>query len=224
MAGLPKKYAKMGFSKGWKAYKKAKRSTTKKKPAQRKSSTTTKGAIVARKKSSKRKRRTTRRKIASAYRRSRPTIQRTMRGIPMAAIDTGLGVAGAIGSAAAIQMLPIEDQKTKAFVQLGVGLAAFAMLQPKNRMLKMTAAGTALAGALAVVKSTPEMNLPLIAGMGKCKPVPMGLNYYPNQNMGRVVRKYQHDGTAGIMGINKHYGGMAGRGGYGSRFVTQANL
>lgn len=40
MAGLPKKYAKMGFKKGWAAYKKTKRTSTRKPSGKRKSTKT----------------------------------------------------------------------------------------------------------------------------------------------------------------------------------------
>ena len=54
MAGLPKKYAKMGFKKGWAAYKKAKRksSTTRRKPTKRKTAPKRRRSTVARRKRS----------------------------------------------------------------------------------------------------------------------------------------------------------------------------
>ena len=57
MAGLPKKYAKMGFKKGWAAYKKSKRATTtKRKSTKRKTAPKTRRrSTVARKKQNKRR-------------------------------------------------------------------------------------------------------------------------------------------------------------------------
>ena len=58
MSGLPKKYAKMGFKKGWAAYKKAKKGgATKRKPSKGKSSTARRRkATVARKRRSTKRR------------------------------------------------------------------------------------------------------------------------------------------------------------------------
>lgn len=188
-----------------------------------------------RKRSSTTKKRVTRRRTTTVARRTvaraRPATRRIVRSTTSAAMQTAIGVGGAVASAAAINALPIKDPRAKALTQLGMGLLAFSLF-PKNRMknrnLRIAAAGMSLAGALALVKNS-GLNLPLLAGNNGR----MGLNYYPNSNttmMGRGLtyrsaeRATSHKARPiPMMGINKHYGGMAGPG-YGGRFITQANM
>jgi len=191
------------------------------------------GATVARKKARRKARKApARRRIRASARRIGTVARRRSRNVmsatTRAAMRTGIGVAGAVGSAAIVNMLPIKTPQAKALTQLGIGLGAIALVPKRRAAMRIAAAGTSLAGALALVK-TSGVPLPLLAGYGPR----MGLNYYPNMS-GRIGRSYRpyraaERGVAAktknvpMLGVNKHYGGMAGTG-YGSRFVSQANL
>jgi hypothetical protein len=222
MAGLPKKYAKMGFAKGWKAYRAAKRK--RKSPAKPKRKTTTRRRTqpMARKRKTSRRRRTARKVARGLY--TNPAVRGVGRKTTKAIINTGIGVGGAVGTAAVINMMPIQDSRAKALTQLAIGMGMLA-LTPKNAiMLKVAGGGASLAGALALVKAS-GMPLPLLAGEG------MGVNLQymganPYKKIATQAARASTPAVSPFMGLNTEYrsnGRMMGRG-YGSRFVTQANM
>jgi len=108
--GLPKKYAKMGFKKGWAAYKKARRTPVKRKTTRRK------GRTMAR-------RRTYRRKARRAYTARggmKPIIDGVIGGVAAEAGQKFLGgYGGALGTTAAGYFLKNSTLKTIGGFQLG---------------------------------------------------------------------------------------------------------
>jgi len=231
MAGLPKSYIKKyGISaRAWREYRKAKRKTKKRgggKVAKRKTTRrkSTRRAAPRRKAS---RRRTYRSRARAVTRRARTTMRGVMSKSTQAAIKTGIGVAGAAGSAMLLNSLPM-DARTKAWSQLALGVGLIALTPKRAMNMKLAGSGAALVGAMAVMRTAGLPIPPLMAGTNR-----MGLNYYPG--MGRAYRNRRllarpyAQAAASVerntkqMGINIHKGGMAG-GGYGNRFVTQANM
>ena len=108
--GLPKKYAKMGFKKGWAAYKKARRTPVRRKTTRRK------GSTMAR-------RRTYRRKARRAYTARggmKPIIDGVIGGVAAEAGQKFLGgYGGALGTTAAGYFLKNSTLKTIGGFQLG---------------------------------------------------------------------------------------------------------
>jgi len=108
--GLPKKYAKMGFKKGWAAYKKARRTPVRRKTTRRK------GRTMAR-------RRTYRRKARRAYTARggmKPIIDGLIGGVAAEAGQKFLGgYGGALGTTAAGYFLKNSTLKTIGGFQLG---------------------------------------------------------------------------------------------------------
>lgn len=220
---LPKKYAKMGFKKGWREYKRNRKAGT----AKRKVKPT-----VRRRRKVSRKRRTYKPATMSGRRRTVATRLRPrniMNVTQKTAVRTGIGVAGAIGTAAAVNMLPIEDDRAKALTQAGIGLGAMIMLPKRNVAMRVAAGGATLAGMLSAIK-TSGMNLPLLAGYKG-----MGANFYPRMGANKRYKRLSYSPTTETvnrrtpatannnnrMGANLHVNNMAG---YGSKFMTQANM
>ena len=226
MPGLPRKYAKMGFAKGWRAYKasKNKRRSPKRKSSKRKSPKRRRRnpAPRARKRRSNPGRSRSRRLIPRLRRPTARSVQRT-------AMYVGAGVGGAVATAAAVRAMPLTEP-TRAWTQLGVGTLGVAMLNPKRALWRFAAGGAALAGALAIVK-TQFPNMPLLAGA--CDGC-MGINYQPGnyRRMSKGVAKTLATGVgrspaerrrlylqsrrglptpaAAIMGVNKQFTGAGG--------------
>lgn len=237
--GLPKKYAKMGFKAGWKAYKRAKGTGRKRKPKRRrkrrssnprpKAKTTNTGGRMANPR--KRRRRTSKRRRGRSLvpRLSRRSLQATTGQVTKVAVGTAVGVGGAVGTAAVINMLPIVDLRAKALVQFLIGSMMLVMFPRRARNLKIAGAGASLAGALALVKAS-GLPLPLLAGYDQ-----MGKGGYRRRlsgpqglYMGRVMEKpyrIAERGPAGQMGANIHYNSMRGDGrSFGPKFVTAKDL
>lgn len=225
--GLPAKYARMGFGPGWKAYKAAKRGsgkkrTTKKKRKKTKKAKTTKrkgGGAMKKKRS--RKRSTKRRSLVPSI--SRRSVAATTGKATKAAISTGVGLAGAVGSAAVIQMLPIADARMKALTQAIVGVATMILTPKRSRNLKIAGAGASLAGALALVK-TSGLPVPLLAGADRR--IMLGGYGYRRNLMGRNWRPTAPAAPAKrrMMGANIHYGMGNGSNRFGPKFLTPACL
>ena len=235
MAGLPKKYAKMGFKKGWKAYRAAKRGgTTKRKAAAPKVKYRTRTVTVK----SKRRRPSVTKKAAPRRRRRSAggagfKIGRAFTGkaAQKTATQLGAGVGGAVGSAMVIRAIPGLTPTVRSWSQmLGSAVVMFA-LPRRMELAKIAAAGASLAGAFSIMKTTfPQF--PLMAGEN------MGVNFLPRSyrrpvgarqtiqdaRANTIMRAPGKDGA--YMGMNKSYGGPAGNlmGTYGREFVTPADL
>jgi len=152
--GLPKKYAKFGFAKGWKLYKAAKRKAGTARKAVKKvvrKITRKRKPTTGVKKMAVRKRVTVRRAAkAPARRRRRPSVlnNKWIR----TAVDAGLIGGSAVGSTALVNMAPvIKDRKTweKALFQAVVGI--FGMTMAKNLLLKKAFSGAAVGAAITMI-------------------------------------------------------------------------
>lgn len=219
-SGLPKKYARMGFAKGWKAYKASKR---KSRPAARKSKTAARKYPVAKRTATATARRT--RNYAPAAKR---TTRRIVKQSMSLAQGTALGVSGAVGAAAIIQMLPIVDPRAKALVQLGIGAAAI-MLRPRRGQLKKIAPilgyGAMIAGGTSLTKQLAP-GLPLISGDQKYSLPPIRRNMaqisapasYTKQNNKGL------NGNISYMGATKNFTPGSGNALMGANFKTGANI
>ncbi len=243
MAGLPKSYIKKyGISaRAWREYRKTKR----KKPTAKKKTTTKKrgGKTVAKRKAPARRRPAAKRKAApktrAVVRRARSAVRRVTTGTrrrtktmmtatTRAAVKTGIGIAGAAGSAAIVNTLPLSGP-AKAWSQLAIGLGLIALSPKRAVNLKIAGSGAALVAALAVLKTSGIPIPQLMAGTGQ-----MGLNYRPG--MGRYPRgkrlatQYAPKIPAPApapsqMGINYQIAGNGGSSaGYGPKFRTQADM
>jgi hypothetical protein len=192
MAGLPKKYARMGFKKGWRAYRAAKAKPRRRKsrrasskPARRSRKRTRtivrrsrKRAPVARK-VTRRRRRSSRRAGGLIPRLKAPN----MRGIQRAGVQVLSGVGGAIGTGAVARMVPVGNT-AQAWLQLGTGAAMVTMIPPKRQLLRLAGLGAGIAGALSLVRQAIP-GLPLLSGCAGCTPGYMGVNYRAG-NLGRL--------------------------------------
>jgi len=199
MAGLPKSYIKKyGISKrAWTEYRKAKRGG-RKSPARKTATRKTSRAMVSRKTAPAR----TKRKIVT-----RATAKNVMDKTTANALKIGSGVGGAVGTAMLIKMLPF-GKTGQAFTQLLSGLGMMALIPKKRRIIRYAGYGSALAGGLAVLKTTfPDV--PLLAGNNKA--YPRRVSYY---NQGRKpAETVNRNGTISTtylpMGENKNFS-MAG--------------
>jgi len=108
--GLPKKYAKMGFKKGWAAYKKARRTPVRRKTTRRK------GRTMARRRTYRR----TARRAYTARGGMKPIIDGLIGGVAAEAGQKFLGgYGGALGTTAAGYFLKNSTLKTIGGFQLG---------------------------------------------------------------------------------------------------------
>lgn len=175
MSGLPKKFAQMGFAKGWAAFRKASKQRSAHKrivkdqakarppkgvkllkhpdPVKRKGS----GMKISKEKLAALKSRASR--AASKVRNSG-----AFKNHGDAAMAIGLGAAGGIGSSFAIGMLPLPASlpkpaaiKSAAQAALGVVLA-----MQKNKMVKYAGYGAAVLGVVGVARDL--FNVPSFAG------------------------------------------------------------
>lgn len=231
MAGLPKKYAKMGFKKGWKAYRAAKRGGTRKrrKAAAPKVKYRTRTVTVR----AKRRRPSVAKKTAPRRRRRKGNggfrIGRafTGRAAQRTFTQLGAGVGGAVGSAVVIRAIPGLSPTVRSWSQMLGGAVLMFALPRRMELAKIALAGASLAGAFSIVK-TNFPQFPLMAG--EC----MGANFLPRGYRRPIGQRTLVDRrTKAIMrppqrmGMNKSYGGPAGAlmgAGYGREFVTPADL
>lgn len=133
--GLPKKYAKMGFSKGWKAYKAAQRKQVAPKKTTPKSTAKTALSINNKPKTTKRK--------GKSMRLNTKQLTKNLTAL-------GLATVGAIGGNVASNMVPIKNPKIKSAIP--VALALYLIAQ-KNAMLQTLGVGMGVGGGLSVAKA-----------------------------------------------------------------------
>jgi len=214
MAGLPKKYAKLGFKKGWKAYKRAGGGTRKRRG---------RGKISRRRNPSPAKRKASAKRVYTRKRRRTfSLIPRRTRGLAgksiNAAMGTAVGVAGAVGSAIVVKMLPLLTPQSKALAQLGLGVGILALIPRRQRLLRIAGIGSSLAGGIALTKvAMPQVGQYLLAG----DTAPKKISYYRKPavmaNMG-INSRYE------TMGINTKYQPTLSGNGYGNKFLTPADI
>lgn len=164
--GLPAKYAKMGFKKGWAAYRAAR--GTKSRAVVR--ATPRRKAAVA-KRSAPRKAR--KRPARARALLSAPTkmIRRVVRpGSVMRAgriaVAAMTGVGGAAASRAVANMIPGGSSMVRGFAQTGMGIAAI-MAAPKRGIgsnLKYAGVGATLGGAMMLTRAFFPQIAPYLAG------------------------------------------------------------
>lgn len=222
--GLPAKYAKMGFKKGWKAFRAAKRSGPKSNPRR------------VRKIKRKSKRRGN--PGAGPVKQATRTTRRFVRAIPAIAIGSAIGVAGATGSAALIQALPIVDARAKALTQTGLGALAIVAAPKKlfgvraQRPIRYAGIGAIIAGMLSLAKSVFP-NMPLLSGFDRAY-----IGWMPQDTYQPALPSPVAPDSQSMYGRNVNYAQMAGVNvdyaemgasprdatGYGERFVTAADF
>lgn len=175
MAGLPKSFAKMGFKKGWAAFKQSrkKKSAHKRIRKEYKKVKAPKGLrllpppVAKRKgsgsmKISKQKLSALKARASSAISRARNSSTFKNHGEAIQAI--GLGAAGAVASSYAIGMIPVpaalpKPGAIKSAVQAGAGV--FLAMQ-KNKHLKYAGYGMAVLGVVGIAREL--LNVPTFAG------------------------------------------------------------
>jgi hypothetical protein len=200
-AGLPKKYAKMGFKRGWREYKASRAGGQKKRRrAHNPGNPGNPG--------------TTRRARRSPRRSPRTIIQRvtSRRGVNQMA-RTATNTAWAVGGAAAAQgivsMLPMVNPVARGLTQMGLGLVA-GLAAPRRgagRVLIPMAVGATVAGGLSMSR-TIFPQLPLLAGTVGPRRVP----YYGPRPAGRnqmganTTFRDPTAANAGYMGANIRWG------------------
>ena len=165
--GLPKKYAKLGFAKGWKAYKASKRKVKKKakktvkkvakkkvakKPAtkKRKVSRTRKVIKTIKKGVKKMAKRRRKKAVAKSRRRRRVNVlgNRTMNAL----VNGGIIGGTAVGSTWLVNMIPMVREQAswiKALVQAGIGVGG--MTFSKQLMVKKAFSGFIAGAAISLV-------------------------------------------------------------------------
>lgn len=143
--GLPAKYAKYGFKKGWAMYRRNKRA--------RVSGKTTGGSNMRSRTQSKPKIIYRTRTVAKPVlgRRRRPAVRLLSQSTMNTVIDGALIGGGAVGSTALVNLTPIiRDQNPwiKAGSQAAAGIIAMSMV--KDRYLKKASMGLIVGGAISV--------------------------------------------------------------------------
>lgn len=176
--GLPKKYAKMGFKRGWRAYKAARR-TPKRKSASRRRRAPSAPA-------KRRRRRGGGMKLNpkpghNPRRRAPRTMKSTLNTTAKAAIVVGTGTAGAVGSAAVVNMLPVQTSQGRALAQTAMGMVAMMFAPRRMWWLRVAGAGAAYNGGVSLVKAS-GVPLPYLSGSDQMmlsprRISPPGLNY-----------------------------------------------
>ncbi len=169
--GLPKKYAKLGFAKGWKAWKRAKaaaksarkkvskivkKKTTKKKTVKKvnKKSTKRSGVAMANKKKAVKK-------YASKAVTKIKYRNKKVKPLDLL-INALLASAGGIVSSLAINKLPMLkslDPLAKSGIQIGTGLALLYFGPDKFKLVKLAGTGTVMAGTFGLVQKTTKQDV-----------------------------------------------------------------
>lgn len=178
--GLPAKYAKMGFARGWRAYKASKAGGRPKRRSPGRSSNPGRP-----KRSGKRAPRA--RGIGGAVRRvaSPKTIGTAAR----LATQVGTGIVGAAAGRGLVDMLPLTNPLMQGLAQMGVGLVAI-VASPRRgavaRAVRIGGVGSAFGGGMRVAKTLLPQFAPLLSGTpARPTRIPyygrrMGINFRPN--------------------------------------------
>lgn len=163
--GLPKKYAKYGFKKGWRLYKASKRKRTSGTPRKKTTTTTVRKTTMAKPKRKYTKRRTTKAvtRKPRRYGRRMPKLlsQQTINTI----IDGLLIGGGAIGSTVAANTVPfLKDQRAliKSLGQAGIGAVSLGMF--KDKYIKKLSMGMIVGGAISAILPFLPSDLKVFGG------------------------------------------------------------
>lgn len=225
--GLPAKYAKMGFSRGWKAYRAASGKTKRSSSSRKRRRTKTRTASA--RKSTASYRRPAAATPARRSRRRRSFMPRF--GIPrrpakstiQLALNTGIAAGGAIGSAALVRALPIANAKARAASQLAIGALTLLMAKGRARMLRLAGVGATMAGALAVTREVfPQF--PVMAGYSDRLAL-MGSGW--KDRVARDPRLTAFNSSMSLSAPRDFSMGMPTSrfsSGYGGKFATAANM
>lgn len=207
-SGLPKKYAKMGFARGWKAYKAAKRKAksavkrTVKKVTRKRKVTKRKPATGVKKMA---KRRTVRKKKSYKRRPRRGLLTGRTANI---VIDGATIGAGALGSVFALSKTPwVKDQAAwmKALIAAGIGVAGITLI--KQPMAKKLFTGS-------IVGSAISLALPYM---------PEGFKFSGGRPLAPAEMNYLRTGKPFVMGkpASIPQPSVAGRSNYRSRTASR---
>lgn len=158
-SGLPSTYAKMGFKRGWAAYRAA--TGTKTKSARARS-----GAPVAYRAAPAKRRKT--RRAGGLFGKARGLMGRMSGGGRMAGLmgtakNLGLAVGGALASGALVKTLPIANARSRAMAQAIMGVLGSLFVPRRLMWAREMSEGALIAGAFGVVK-TFAPNSPILAG------------------------------------------------------------
>lgn len=157
--GLPKKYAKLGFKKGWAAYKKT--DAYKRRKGIKVASKPTKKKTISRKTEPKRTNNvkrstgTVKRTIQKSKRVVKSGAKKMIKGINKKSVTNSLvnvlfGVLGAIGGNVAVNMIPLKMPKLKSAIPV---LGGVVLSTQKNNAIKMAGLGMAISGGVAMSKT-----------------------------------------------------------------------
>lgn len=168
--GLPKKYAKYGFKKGWKLFNAAKNSRKKKTSGSTHVTPKLKGKTMAKKKRAKsggtkiivRTAGAPAKKRKTMGRRRAPSLvsKKTMDAI----IDGGIMGATAIGSTAALGVVPVVKEWptiAKVATQVGTGIL---LLAPKDKYIKKAGMGVIIGSVISLILPRLPENLKVFGG------------------------------------------------------------
>lgn len=174
MAGLPKKYASMGFAKGWAAFRKAlkQRSAHKRIVKSQAKAKPPKGIKLLSPTGPKRKgsgMKISKEKLAALKSRASRAVSKARNSAVFkdhgdAAMAIGLGAAGGVASSFAIGMIPLpaslpKPGAIKSAAQAAVGVV---LAMQKNKMVKYAGYGMAVLGTVGVARDL--FNVPSFAG------------------------------------------------------------
>lgn len=150
--GLPAKYAKMGFAKGWKAFKSAGKKAV---------HHIAKRVVKATKrKSHSSSNSLSKRIVPMAHKRSSSRLKKV--NVKSTIRTIGIGLAGAIVANAGANLLPIADKRIKAGLPLALGVILPMLI--KGDMVRLASSGMAIAGGLSLLRAQFGATIPALAG------------------------------------------------------------
>jgi len=212
--GLPKKYAKHGFKKGWKLYKAAKRKrlsgTTTKTVSKRKPSTSTGASKTMAK--SKPKRKIVYRTVKTTRKMGRRKAPKLISQATINTIIDGVAIGGsAIGSTFLMGLLPyVKDQNAwiKALIQGGSGVFMISLV--KDKYLKKAGMGMVVGSAIsAALPLLPESFK--VFGRRKFSPAELHKLQTMGYGQSRVGRPYKLGRPVSLQSVESSPAPLMGR-------------
>ena len=153
--GLPKKYAKLGFKKGWIAYRKAKRA---------RGTTTTKKKVGTKMATAKK---TVRKTVTGAAQKIKYVTRKQKMTPVELMIFSLIAAGGGIISSMIVNFVPfIKDMKPimKSLSQMGVGVAGIVFIPKKADFLKPFFGGAGIAGTFGLIQKLSAGRFQVLAG------------------------------------------------------------
>lgn len=223
--GLPAKYARMGFKKGWREYKRTK--------ANRGNPNNKTKAVAKRPKSNTPKRpksNTPKRphnpgnpkKKTGGRRRTtgRGMLNRVIKNTQKSLIPVVIGAGGAGITAMGVRALPIRTNTGRAVAQFLMGITAIALATGRQRWLTAMGVGSVFAGGLAAAKNVlPTEMSPMVAGMQRRGPM-QRIPHYEPRTTEEMSANFEEPQNPVDLGVNIEQPFM----GYGDKFLTAANM